>query len=185
MDEAAELTRAQAGDKDAQGQVLERHRGLMVQWCNQMVMAGFDLDDMIQECCIAGLDAIKYYKADTGFAFTTYLKRCCRNRLAKWRDDKRQRPLPQEGEEDGRDGLDKLPAHEAVDMDWLREAMEKLTPLEREVLTLKYGLSGGGTLDAGAVANRLGVGVDAVKWAEWRAGESIKSRVRVADRPHG
>lgn len=166
-----DLAKAKGGDQEAAGRVLAAHRGLIVQWCNQMVMSGFDLDDMIQEANIAGLDAIKWYDRDRGFEFSTYLKQCVRNRLGKWRSDRRQIPLPQEGADEG---LDLVADVEAVDQEWLAGEMEKLTPMERQVLELKFGLAGGGALETDEIGRRLGMGAQRVELIELEARSKLR-----------
>lgn len=177
-DEATDLATAKADPQTGPGRaaiarILARHRGLIVRWCNRLALGGFDLDDMIQEAHLAGMDAIKWFDPAKGFKFSTYLKRCVLNRLAKWRADRRQVPLPQEGEDES---LDLVAAHEAVDPSFLARAMAELSPLEKQVLSLKFGLSGGGAMETGDVGRRLGLSRETVEWVEWQAKLALKAR---------
>src|SRR5262245_26438320 len=103
---------------DAAGRGLGRHRGLIVQVCQRAVMDGFEIDDAIQEAYIAGLDAVKYYRAEKGFKFSTYLLDSVRRRVWKWRSERKWIPLPQEndGGEETEKELLPAPTEEPVDL---------------------------------------------------------------------
>jgi RNA polymerase sigma factor (sigma-70 family) len=92
---------------DAAARVLARHRGLLVNWCEFVIIGGFDLDDLLQECHRAGLDAIRYFKPEKRFKFSTYLMDCVRRAVARYMKDRRAQPLKQEGEDES---LDMCPA---------------------------------------------------------------------------
>jgi DNA-directed RNA polymerase sigma subunit (sigma70/sigma32) len=80
----AQLHPQSPAGREAAGKVLENNRGLILQWCHLLALAGFDLDDMIQESYMAGLEAIRYFRTDRGYQFNSYLKCCVLRRLAKW-----------------------------------------------------------------------------------------------------
>ncbi|HYE77970.1 MAG TPA: sigma-70 family RNA polymerase sigma factor [bacterium] len=175
-EDPADLALAKAEPKSpagraAAGRVLTAHRGLIKQLCLGMVRAGYELDDLIQEAHLAGLDALRYFDPARGVQFQTYLAECVRRRLGGMLGDRRQRPLPQEGEDET---PDLLAAIEAVDRTWLAGVLEKLPPLERAALELKYGLQGGGELTTGEVGKRLGVGEESAGWLIWQGQLGIK-----------
>lgn len=149
VSEADDIARAQAGDAQAAGRVLAAHRGLIVQWCRQMVEPGLDLDDMIQEAHVAGMSAIRWYKPGRGWKFPSYLKVCVRNRLAVWRRDRRQRPLG--ADDDTPEGT----APMAPDNLQILPMMRNLSKRDRKVLELRFGLTGGGPLGVGTVGRLL------------------------------
>lgn len=168
---ARELKRAKAGDREAAGRVLEAHRGMIVRWCNEMVEPGLELDDMIQEAFLAGLDAIRWFKPERGYVFLTYLKRCVRNRLATWRKDRRQRPLALDADEsDSMEGLAVVPPDNLVLLPMLRN----LSKRDRRVIELRFGLTGGGELGVESVRRRLGRSAADIKRIEAEALKDLR-----------
>jgi RNA polymerase sporulation-specific sigma factor len=172
MTEAHDIAKAQAGDRDAAGRVLAAHRGLIVQWCNDLVQPGLELDDMIQEAHLAGLSAIRWFRPRRGFQFSTYLKRCVCNRLATWRQDRRQRPTAQEPEEDGT--LELLAELDSHDNFVVMQMVRSLSKRDRTVLDLRFGLSGGGPLGPVTVARRLGISEAHVRQIEVEAKADLR-----------
>jgi len=173
--------RTQAG-QDAAARVLAVHRGLIVRLCNQFLMDGYDMDDFIQEAHLACLEAIRYYdpaklnpKTGVAYLFTTYLADCVRRRIAKWRDDRRQRPLPQEG---AKETLDLCTAPTtSVDRSWLEEQMASMPAMERLAIELRYGMTGGGEMTIHQVANRLGIGRTTAEMLILQGQQRIKCQV--------
>jgi RNA polymerase sigma factor (sigma-70 family) len=100
----AKAERFTPAGRDAAGRILELHHGLIVRLCERMLMDGYEIDDMLQEANMGGLEAIRYYdpaklnpKTGRSYCFSTYLADCVRRRVFKWRNSDRQKPLPQEG----------------------------------------------------------------------------------------
>ena len=125
--------------REAADRVLARHRGLVVRHCERACMAGFELDDLIQEGQCTGLEAIKYFNADRGCKFNTYLMDCVRRRVWKWLNERK--PLPQEGVEEE---LDIEPAEDRTGRqdarDRLDRALAELDPLTAQVVRLANGI---------------------------------------------
>lgn len=138
--------------REAADRILAANRGLIIRLCNGLMMDGYELDDMVQEGNLAGLEAIKYFDAAKGYQFSTYLADCVRRRVAHWRNDRRQIPLPQEG---ANINMDALPCPEPSTV--IQDQLAKLLPLERLALELRYGLNGGGELPIETVAHRMGL----------------------------
>jgi DNA-directed RNA polymerase sigma subunit (sigma70/sigma32) len=100
--------------------------------------------------------------------------------------------LPQEGDDDGAQ-MDAVPGREpepgggpsnpytTVDLEWLAQAMQQLPPLDRQVLDLKYGLSGGGPQDDRAIARRLNVSTKTAEWLSWAAMLKLKGSAKGRD----
>jgi len=55
----------------------------------------------------------------------------------------------------------------------VREAVDELDDLERDVVRIRYGLDGGGPTSLQATASRLGIGVRRARQAEHRALERL------------
>ena len=64
--------------------------------------------------------------------------------------------------------------------DQLHGALAKLTDLQREVLTLRFGLNGANPLSLQATATKMDIGVRRVRRAEEEATARLLSRRRVA-----
>jgi RNA polymerase sigma factor (sigma-70 family) len=168
-DERALIALAQADPKssagrEAAGLVLGIHRGLIVRLCGQMLLDGYELDDLIQEANIAGLEAIRYFRPERGFQFSTYLADCVRRRVFRQRNTVKQRPLPQEGESvPGTDSA--LSAVPQIDQSAGREdaagtvedLLEVLDPLAAAVVRLHSGVGDVAGLSFTQVGKRLGM----------------------------
>ena len=124
---------------DATARVLARHRGLIVRHCERVCMAGFELDDLIQEAQCAGLEAVRYFKPERGYKFAPYLMNCVRWRVWKWLNERK--PLPQEGAEEDLNiepAADRWTGQEVRDR--LDRALAELDPLTAQVVRLAHGI---------------------------------------------
>lgn len=153
---------ARAGDRAAAGELLARHNGLMVQWCEERLRPGVEMDDLLQEARMAGLDAIRWFKPGKATRISSYLKVCVSRRLARYLNPRKPRPTlvqPMDGSD--RDEVEALPP--VIDRDLLA-ALQALTKGERTAVGLKWGLDGGGERSVVAVAQRMNVKQRTAAW---------------------
>ena len=68
-------------NQDAFDELLERYRKMMRAHTAHASRAGLDADDVMQECALALMDAVKGYDPDAGFFFAAYARQCVSNRI--------------------------------------------------------------------------------------------------------
>jgi len=86
---------AQEGDGAAVEQLIERYRRLVLAEVNQYFLLGAEKDDLIQEGLIGLYEAIRDFRPERGFSFTTFARLCIRCEiLAAVRSATRQKHIP-------------------------------------------------------------------------------------------
>ena len=132
---------AAAGDEAAFAAIVRRMTPLMRAQMRQFFYLQADEEDLMQECLMGLLAAVRTFHSQSNTAFTTYACSCMRNRLISLarRDGLRPR-IEQSLEEDTQmsDADDADPASRVVEQeaaDSLRQQLrQRLTELEYEVL---------------------------------------------------
>lgn len=156
-EEAAAIARLEQGDEEARKTLIEHNLRLVVYIARRFENTGINIEDLISIGTIGLIKGISTFKADKNVRLATYASRCIENEILMY--FRSQRKLQGEVSltetlETGGDGnslslMDVL----AVDDDLLeeldtRDACRKvrrcvqtcLTPRERLVITLRYGL---------------------------------------------
>ena len=97
-EQRALCVRAQAGDRTAADDLIRSVYPLMVKIAAGFLeqSPGFEHDDLIQEGLLAALDAIRYFRVERGYLFTTYAADCARRRIWRYLHMPRARPLLQD-----------------------------------------------------------------------------------------
>ncbi len=71
-EELALYTRVAAGDQEAERELTERHLPLVKMVAKRYRTSGADYDDLIQEGCVGLVKALRKFKPEKGFRFSTY-----------------------------------------------------------------------------------------------------------------
>ena len=121
-------------------------------------------DDLIQECLLGLLAAVRTCREDGGATFTTYATTCMHNRLVSFlRRQQTQKTVeqPLDEPEDLPDLTDDDPASRVLEQEdalrWRERLLERLTPLEYRVLAARLD-----DCSYDEIAARLGVSKKAV-----------------------
>lgn len=154
--------------------LIEHNLRLVVFIARRFENTGINLEDLISIGTIGLMKAINTYKADKNIRLATYASRCIENEiLMHIRKTDRQKaevsldePINMDGEGNElrlsdilgtEEDLIQKPMEEDVDRQVLLESLNILTPREREIILLRYGLFGHRELTQKEVAEKLGI----------------------------
>ena len=161
-------------DPDAQKILIEHNLRLVVYIARRFENTGVNMEDLISIGTIGLIKAVGTYRVDKNIKLATYASRCIENEilmyLRKNADRKGEISIdePLNTDWDGNELLlsDVLgtegdtvmrPIEEDVDRSLLAAALGVLTPRERQIITLRFGLGGGREQTQKEVADQLGI----------------------------
>jgi len=185
-DEARYLTRLQSGDDEARAVLIERNLRLVAHIVKKFDNTGEETDDLISIGTVGLIKAIGTFKPDKGTRLATYAARCIENEiLMHLRSLKRVRgevslydPIGVDREGNEITLIDVLGSDPDVvpdlvgkrlDESRLREKLKKLAGKERQVLELRYGITGGARKTQREIARMLGISRSYVSRIEKKA----------------
>ena len=186
-DEEAELiARLDGGDEGVKSQLIERNLRLVVYIARRFENTGVGIEDLISIGTIGLIKGISTFDASKGARLATYAARCVENEILMYfRSQKKTASDVSLSEciETGKDGtslslMDVIDSEEDLFEDLsaremhgkLREIMQQvLTPREREILTLRYGLSNQPPQTQRELAARCGISRSYVSRIEKKA----------------
>lgn len=168
------LVALEQGDEGAKQQLIEHNLRLVVYIARRFDNTGVNLEDLISIGTIGLIKAIGTYRMDKNIKLATYASRCIENEiLMHIRKISNQRtevsleePINMDGEGNELLLSDILgteedvvckPLEDDVDLQLLREALERLPQREKDIVTMRYGLSGCKELTQKEVAQRMGI----------------------------
>lgn len=168
------LEALEQGDESAKQRLIEHNLRLVVYIARRFDNTGVNLEDLISIGTIGLIKAIGTYRMDKNIKLATYASRCIENEiLMHIRKISNQRtevsleePINMDGE--GNElllsdilGTDEdvvcKPLEDHVDLQLLREALERLPQREKEIVTMRYGLAGRKELTQKEVAQKMGI----------------------------
>ena len=188
------IRRMLEGDDEARNTLIEHNLRLVMHIIKKYYTRTADAEDLISIGTIGLIKGVSTYRPEKGVRLATYASRCIENEiLMHFRGQKRSAGdvslsggIDAEGDEDGLSILDTI----ADDRDLLedisrkesaaqvRQAVEKtLTGREKEIVRLRYGLSGEPPLPQREVAHRLGISRSYVSRIEKRALERLRDAI--------
>ena len=191
-DEEAELiARLDGGDEGVKSQLIERNLRLVVYIARRFENTGVGIEDLISIGTIGLIKAINTFRADKNIKLATYASRCIENEILMYlRKNSAQRTEvsfdePLNTDWDGKELLlsDVLgtdgdvvmgPIEADVDRKLLAEAVSRLSPREKDIISLRFGLGGRKELTQKEVADRMGISQSYISRLEKR----IISRLR-------
>ena len=168
------LVALEQGDEGAKQRLIEHNLRLVVYIARRFDNTGVNLEDLISIGTIGLIKAIGSYRMDKNIKLATYASRCIENEiLMHIRKISNQRtevsleePINMDGEGNELLLSDILgteedivckPLEADVDLQLLREALERLPQREKDIVTMRYGLSGCKELTQKEVALRMGI----------------------------
>lgn len=174
QDEQDALERLEHGDEEAKQRLIEHNLRLVVYIARRFENTGINLEDMISIGTIGLIKAIGTYRRDKNIKLATYASRCIENEILmhirKVSNQKTEVSLdePINMDYDGNELLlsDVLGTDEDiifrdleddVDLCLLHQALGQLTPREREIVEMRFGLAGRKELTQKEVASKMGI----------------------------
>ena len=162
------------GDEAAKQTLIEHNLRLVVYIARRFENTGVNLEDLISIGTIGLIKAVNTFRPDRNIKLATYSSRCIENEiLMPLRKTANQKPElsfdePLNTDWDGKELLlsDVLgtdgdvvmgPIEADVDRQMLADAVAKLNPRERDIITMRFGLGGSKELTQKEVADRLGI----------------------------
>ncbi len=194
-DEEADLIgRLDEGEEAVKGQLIERNLRLVVYIARRFENTGINIEDLISIGTIGLIKAINTYKPAKNIKLATYASRCIENEilmhLRKTSSQKSEISFdePLNTDWDGNELLlsDILgtegdtvmrPIEADVDRKLLQDAMEKLSPRERQIITMRFGLDGLPDRTQKEVADLLGISQSYISRLEKRIISRLKREI--------
>lgn len=191
QEEAAWIARLERGELLARQTLIERNLRLVVYITRRFENTGINIEDLISIGTIGLIKAINTFRADKNIKLATYASRCIENEILMYlRKNSAQRTEvsfdePLNTDWDGKELLlsDVLgtdgdvvmgPIEADVDRKLLAEAVSRLSPREKDIISLRFGLGGRKELTQKEVADRMGISQSYISRLEKR----IISRLR-------
>ena len=181
-------------DEDARKELIEHNLRLVVYIARRFENTGVGIEDLISIGTIGLIKAIGTYRTDKNIKLATYASRCIENEILMYlRKNAGRRgevsfdePLNTDWNGNelllsdilGTDGdVVMRPLEEDVDRSLLSAALQVLTPREREIITLRFGLGGGREQTQKEVADRLGISQSYISRLEKRIISRLKKEI--------
>jgi len=189
----AELV-ARIWEEDARRELIEHNLRLVVYIARRFENTGVNIEDLISIGTIGLIKAVETYKADKNIKLATYASRCIENEILMYLRKNAARKgevsfdEPLNTDWDGNELLlsDVLgteadivmrPIEEDVDRSLLASALKVLSPREKEIITLRFGLGGGKEQTQKEVADRLGISQSYISRLEKRIIQRLKKEI--------
>ena len=194
-EEAELIARMGQGDFSVRQTLIERNLRLVVYLARRFENTGINMEDLISIGTIGLIKAINTFRADKNIKLATYASRCIENEILMYlRKNSAQRTEisfdePLSTDWDGKELLlsDVLgtdgdvvmrPIEADVDRQLLQTAVSRLSPRERDIITMRFGLGGVKELTQKEVADRLGISQSYISRLEKRIIARLKRELQ-------
>ena len=181
-------------DEAGRQELIEHNLRLVVYIARRFENTGINIEDLISIGSIGLIKSINTYRTDKNIKLATYASRCIENEilmhLRKTSSQRNEVSLdePLNTDWDGNElllsdvlGTDEdvvmRPIEEDVDRSLLAAAIGTLSPREREIITLRFGLGGGKEQTQKEVADRLGISQSYISRLEKRIISRLKKEI--------
>ena len=178
-------------EESARQELIEHNLRLVVYIARRFENTGINIEDLISIGTIGLIKAVGTYRADKNIKLATYASRCIENEILMYlRKNANRRgevsfDEPLNTDWDGNELLlsDVLgtdadvvmrPIEEDVDRSLLAAAIDLLSPREKQIITMRFGLGGGNEQTQKEVADQLGISQSYISRLE----KSIISRLK-------
>ena len=185
---------ARTEDEDARKELIEHNLRLVVYIARRFENTGVGIEDLISIGTIGLIKAVGTYRADKNIKLATYASRCIENEILMYLRKNAGRKAevsfdePLNTDYDGNELLlsDVLgteadvvmrPLEDDVDLCLLSAALDTLTPREKEIITLRFGLGGGQEQTQKEVADKLGISQSYISRLEKRIIQRLKKEI--------
>ena len=173
-EELAYLIKAQQGDEEARNKLIEHNLRLVVFLAKRYENTTYDIEDLVSIGSIGLIKGINTYKIDKNIKLATYASRCISNEILMFlRKNKKKRSevsleealnYDSEGNELHLEDIlgtdaELVPKEyeKKVDKEVLNKEIELLSPRDKEIMTLRYGLNNTVEYTQKEVAEMLGI----------------------------
>lgn len=194
-EERALVEAIEAGDSSAKGTLIEHNLRLVVYIARKFENTGIGMEDLISTGTIGLIKAVNTFDGSKKIKLATYASRCIENEiLMHLRKTSRMRyevsiDEPLNVDWDGNELLlsdilgtehDTVSQHleEEVNRSLLYSAMAKLTPRERELMEMRFGLKNGKEMTQKEVADKLGISQSYISRLEKRIITRLQREMR-------
>lgn len=188
------LERCVQGDLDARNVLVERNLRLVMHIIKKYYVQVEDQEDLISIGTIGLIKAVGTYRTDKNIKLATYASRCIENEILMFLRKNANRKgevsfdEPLNTDWDGNELLlsDVLgteedtvmrPIEEDVDRGLLAAAINVLSPREKQIISLRFGLGGGREQTQKEVADRLGISQSYISRLEKRIISRLKKEI--------
>ena len=189
----AELLK-QMEEESARQELSEHNLRLVVYIARRFENTGINIEDLISIGTIGLIKAVGTYRADKNIKLATYASRCIENEILMYlRKNANRRgevsfDEPLNTDWDGNELLlsDVLgtdadvvmrPIEEDVDRSLLAAAIDLLSPREKQIITMRFGLGGGNEQTQKEVADQLGISQSYISRLEKRIISRLKKEI--------
>ena len=181
-------------DEAARQELIEHNLRLVVYIARRFENTGINIEDLISIGTIGLIKAVGTYRTDKNIKLATYASRCIENEILMYLRKNASRrgevsfDEPLNTDWDGNElllsdvlGTDEdvvmRPIEEDVDRSLLAQAINTLSPREKEINTLRFGLGGGKEQTQKEVADRLGISQSYISRLEKRIISRLKKEI--------
>ena len=193
-EELAAFDAMRAGDRDARDTLIRHNLRLVVHVTKKYYAAQSSQDDFISIGTIGLIKAVGTYRADKNIKLATYASRCIENEILMYLRKNANRKgevsfdEPLNTDWDGNElllsdvlGTDSdvvmRPIEDDVDRSLLAEAINILSPREKQIITMRFGLGGGREQTQKEVADQLGISQSYISRLEKRIISRLKKEI--------
>ncbi len=181
-------------EESARKELIEHNLRLVVYIARRFENTGINIEDLISIGTIGLIKAVGTYRADKNIKLATYASRCIENEILMYlRKNANRRgevsfDEPLNTDWDGNELLlsDVLgtdadvvmrPIEEDVDRSLLAAAISVLSPREKQIVTMRFGLGGGREQTQKEVADQLGISQSYISRLEKRIISRLKKEI--------
>ncbi len=182
------------GDAEARNRLIEHNLRLVAYIARRFENTGINIEDLISIGTIGLIKAVGTYQPERGIKLATYASRCIENEilmyLRKTANQKTElsfdEPLNTDWDGNelllsdvlGTDGdLVMRPIEADAEKQMLYQAMDRLDPRERHIITLRFGLDGRRECTQKEVADQLGISQSYISRLEKRIVSKLKKEL--------
>ena len=193
-EEAQAISQLEQGDHRARQRLIEHNLRLVVYIARRFENTGINMEDLISIGTIGLIKAVGTYQPAKRIKMATYASRCIENEILMYlRKTAAQKaelsfdePLNTDWDGNelllsdilGTEGdLVMRPIEADVDRQLLRQALERLEPREKQIITLRFGLAGGREYTQKEVADQLGISQSYISRLEKRIIARLKKEI--------
>lgn len=193
-EEAKAISAMGSGNEQAKSTLIEHNLRLVVYIARRFENTGVGIEDLISIGTIGLIKAVGTYRTDKNIKLATYASRCIENEILMHLRKNANRKgevsfdEPLNTDWDGNELLlsDVLgteadvvmrPIEEDVDRSLLNAAVNTLSPREKQIITLRFGLGGGRERTQKEVADQLGISQSYISRLEKRIITRLKKEI--------
>ena len=153
------------GEEAARQELIEHNLRLVVYIARRFENTGINIEDLISIGTIGLIKAVGTYRTDKNIKLATYASRCIENEILMFLRKNAGRRV-------------EVSFDEPLNTDYDgNELLLSLSPREREIITLRFGLGGGKEQTQKEVADQLGISQSYISRLEKRIIQRLKKEI--------